>query len=250
MKKQRSPTLSAKMRLHTPYRPKCANRTRWSSVFDMLLKYVDLRPVVLNLHLKDVDELLLEKRDDRCVDDLLIKMRDLDSVTKAVQKDTASLADIREYFDETIDKYPSTAAYIAPDAQIVHHKDFESAIVKLQSTRSSPLTRTERETIKSLLLSNTQEEAHEDDGRLTLAERVNKKRRMEKISCHGYQNTQFLLPTSNLCETFFSKAGYALGDRRRGIQPQNFEQQLFIHANAKFWGLQQVMKAVMTSSDA
>lgn len=47
----------------------------------------------------------------------------------------------------------------------------------------------------------------------------------------------------------FSKAGYALGNRRRGIQLQTFERKLILHAKATFWGLQKVKEAVETSSD-
>lgn len=52
----------------------------------MLLRYVDIRPVVVNHHLKVVDELLLEKKDDRWADELLIKMRDLDYFNKVYRK--------------------------------------------------------------------------------------------------------------------------------------------------------------------
>lgn len=68
---------------------------------------------MVNIHVMDVDELLLDKWDDLCGDDILIKMRYFYSVIKAVQKDTESLADIRKYVDQNIDKFSSTAAYIA-----------------------------------------------------------------------------------------------------------------------------------------
>lgn len=49
-----------------------------------------------------------------------------------------------------------------------------------------------------------------------------------------------ILPTSNLCERFFSMTGYALNDRRRGILQSKFELQMFFHANSHSWGLDDV----------
>ncbi len=63
-----------------------------------------------------------------------------------------------------------------------------------------------------------------------LAERLLKRRRVENAEV-TFIDSRFLFPTSNVCERLFSKAGYALSDRRRRIAPMNFEQQIFLHAN-------------------
>lgn len=47
-----------------------------------------------------------------------------------------------------------------------------------------------------------------------------------------------------MCEVFFSKAGYAFGDRRRAIWLSNIEKQLFLNGNDDFWGVEDVHKVV------
>ena len=55
----------------------------------------------------------------------------------------------------------------------------------------------------------------------------------------GYVDTSFIVPTSNLCEQFFSVAGYSLSDRRKGLSlvPRNFEMQMFLHVNDMLWSI-------------
>ncbi len=74
----------------------------------------------------------------------------------------------------------------------------------------------------------------------SLAERAIKKRRMVKNASNGYMDTRFILPTSNICTRLFSKAGYALHDRRKGILPCNFQMQIFLHVNHSLWNISDV----------
>ena len=55
-----------------------------------------------------------------------------------------------------------------------------------------------------------------------------------------YLDLRFIVPTSNLCERFFSVAGYALDDRRKRLLPSNLESQLFLNQNARLWGVEEV----------
>ena len=53
-----------------------------------------------------------------------------------------------------------------------------------------------------------------------------------------------VVPTSNLMERLFSRAGYAYDDLRRKIQPIYPEQQLFLMSNKRLWDLSLVNKVV------
>ena len=55
-----------------------------------------------------------------------------------------------------------------------------------------------------------------------------------------YLDLRFMVPTSNLCERLFSKAGYSLGNRRGNILPTSFEEQIFLHVNSKMWSIDDV----------
>ena len=57
-------------------------------------------------------------------------------------------------------------------------------------------------------------------------------------------NCQFLQPTSNLIERFFSMAGYTSSDYRQRITPEHLEEQLFQKANAQFWNIDTVVEVL------
>ena len=56
-----------------------------------------------------------------------------------------------------------------------------------------------------------------------------------------YMNCQFLQPTSDLIERFFSMAGYTYSDYRQRITPEHLEEQLFPKAIAQFWNIDTVV---------
>ena len=79
--------------------------------------------------------------------------------------------------------------------------------------------------------------------KLSLLERTLKRRKMVG-SAGKYIDTRFIVPTSNMVESFFSRAGYALNDRRRSLLPANLEAQMFLLANTGFWNVEDVRKVV------
>ena len=65
----------------------------------------------------------------------------------------------------------------------------------------------------------------------SLVERIRKCRKVEMVSSNNYMDNRFSLPTSNICERFFSEADFILSDRRNRISPTSFEEQVFLHVN-------------------
>lgn len=61
----------------------------------------------------------------------------LKSVSKRLQRDSASLSEARALFDIVLEHFSSTANRLRPDASIVDNTVFESAMVKLQQKRDS-----------------------------------------------------------------------------------------------------------------
>ena len=57
-----------------------------------------------------------------------------------------------------------------------------------------------------------------------------------------YQDVDWVPPTSNKVERFFSKAKFFLGEHRHALLPENFEGQLFLSMNKQFWGLSVVQE--------
>ena len=195
--------------------------------------------------------MLLTHQNNKDIEELLVKLSEFESVTKALQEDTLSVSDTRALFDGVIDSFPETKDRLSKSANIVHDKVFEDAVTKIQDGKLSELTLEERLSVSNLQIEETQDsnevsECNEEE-RNSLAERVLKKRRMEASEIDRnkkskYMDLKFIIPTSNICERLFSAAGYGLNDRRQAILPANFEYQMFLDVNNDIWGVQEVNK--------
>ena len=75
------------------------------------------------------------------------------------------------------------------------------------------------------------------------------KGRLEKRASEKYINTNLLSPTSNLCDTIFSKADFGMSDRRVMISPENVESQMFLRHNRLMRGLSDVSQIVSSNSN-
>lgn len=83
------------------------------------------------MHLDAIDEPNLNERQNRDIEALLLSLKDSASVTKTLQSDNTSLADVRSIFDSVSDYYPETCVQLAKDAAIVFDLVFESAVMKV-----------------------------------------------------------------------------------------------------------------------
>ena len=75
---------------------------------------------------------------------------------------------------------------------------------------------------------------------------VKKQKSIAKNASSQYLDLSFLMPTSNVCERFFSKCGFAMNDRRGGLCPANAEAQMFLHMNMELWDIATI-KEILTS---
>lgn len=75
---------------------------------------------------------------------LLAQLRYLDSLTKKLQNDAASIVDRRLIFDVMMESFAGTISKLKSDASIVHNPLFESAPVKIQVGKAELLKLQER----------------------------------------------------------------------------------------------------------
>lgn len=108
------------------------------------------------------------------------------------------------------------------------------------------MTRCKEQAVQKLLVQPV-DHGHDNNGgqELTLLQRAKqRKRRIREDNGYGvdkkYMDPHFLVPTSNICERLFSKAGFCLSDRRSKILPSNFESQIFLHVNKEHWSMNDV----------
>lgn len=240
MGKLKSLKLAGRLREKTPLQPLQRNKTRWSSTYDMIERYIQLKPILDTFQNdpKILDYLLTprEHNDLQILKDNLEKLR---SVTIALQRADIDFSDVRILLDEILALYPyeEFKKYLLPSAAIVHSPNFDSGIVKLLQHAEAELNADEVAALYQLKVTiDTSQKSDvpvEDDD---FASVCLKKRKKDKISpLQQYLKCTFLLPTSNILERFFSSAGYAFNDFRQNLKPMNLEMQLFLKVNRSFW---------------
>jgi hypothetical protein len=144
--------------------------------------------------------------------------------------------------------YPSMKKYLAPDAQIIHSAEFDSAVVKIMSLVESTLTCSEKNVMSPFLLNVPNDVTEEESkSKMSFMEKIDykRKRMMEE---HGpktkYVDLQFLLSTSNVVERLFSLARLILTDQRKSMSPIVFEAMLYLQKNREYWSVIDVAQAM------
>jgi hypothetical protein len=208
----------------------------------MISRYTQIRNVLPLLELDEIDEKMLNSRENNVVDTILKELEDFDSITKELQKETTTMADMRVLFDAIAEDYAIVKEKLAADAPIVSDKFFESALVKLQQGRKEVLNSAEERAVmglKTLPGQKTQiSDSHEN---LSYAQRILKKQKLGiSEDDFDYMDVRFLIPTSNICERLFSQAGFCLNERRLATLPINAESQMFLRLNMNLWNIDTV----------
>jgi len=208
---------------------------------DMLERFERLLP-----HLNNEDEELLEfiptaaqKKNIRERKQALV---DFKSVTLSIQRNDMTINESEVLFQSIIDSYPKMnfGSYIGEYAKIIHNKQLESAIIKIQGKKEIYLTVEEKEEVKKLLLKvdNNEGDSQEHFETLSFAERALKRQRLqEKQMSSKYINTNILIPTSCEVERLFSLAKRVFSPYRRSLHPQTLETLLFLNRNKSLCNL-------------
>ena len=227
-----------RLRSMTDLTPNLFNATRWSSYFAMLKRFMLLKPFLADFATTDFRDLLPSLHQEHVLSELLEHLTTLDSITKALQREDISMADVRTLFDDLVDVYPDMKQHLAVDAAIVLSPSFEKAVVKVQ--RGKRLA-----TAETFALRNFERDVVVVPAATVTdyATRVLKKARIEQ--CDKYEDiVRHLPPTSNLVERFFSQAKFVLSPLRQKLLPANFEAILYLKLNQTYWSADVVAEVV------
>ena len=85
------------------------------------------------------------------------ELKDFESATMALQRDTTTMAEVRAMFDAIAKEYPIVEKRLAADADIVLDRNFESTLVKLQEGKMDSLSSAEVRSMKHFEKSSEQE---------------------------------------------------------------------------------------------
>jgi hypothetical protein len=155
-------------------------------------------------------------------------------------------------FDAIAEEYPVLEEKLSANLGIVLDKTFESAIVKLQQGKIESLSSSVLRSVKHLKKQSQdlKDIADERNQSILFAERILKKQKLEAVSSlSSYVDLQFLIPTSNICERLFSKAGFSFNQRRMPVLPINTESQMFLHLNSSLWDIATVKDILSKTQD-
>ncbi|ETN06716.1 hypothetical protein PPTG_12757 [Phytophthora nicotianae INRA-310] len=234
MKRLRTLTQAAKLRLKTPLRPKLRQQTRWGSTYAMLARYFELREFI-NVNDEELVELMPSPAANRRLKALLNEMSDVESISKKLQSEGLNLLDARDLLDGLLEIKPSFTNYIAPTADIVHSPDFESGVVKVLGGHESDLSRAEKEALRPFRqMTSRSRSPEEDPTKLGFADRILKRRKVQ-AETSAYVMLSAIPPTSNKVERLFSMARMIMRYERNRLSPLMLEMLLFLKINSSYW---------------
>ncbi len=250
MGKLRSLTFAGKLRNVTQLTPLQRNKTRWSSVYKMVNRYIELQPFLSIFHddVSLIDD-FLTPREQKNLLFLQSQLKNLNSITCALQRTDIDLYDARVLFDGVISFFDSDEFnyYLSPHSSIKHNMNFDNEVIKILQNNLTNLKLEEMNAINMLKEQSVQPvycEQKDTDGSSDFALQLLKTKEDQKHLPQAYINCKFLVPTSNVLERFFSIAGYAFNEYRQSLSPLNLEMQLFLNVNRRFWNEDTVSEIV------
>ena len=231
----------AALRKKTLLSPILDNATRWSSKFEMLKRYTQLKAHVEEIVPLDIQ---LIHEDNLEIDSILVTLGQLEILTKYLQSEDRHIFEVQTAFSSSLEIFPFLKDYCSPTSDIVCDPYFESAVGKIQQNQfhGEPLQLTPREAqcVHHLKVADSGQESgvsttSEPADAMTLILQNVKKAKVQKSP---YVDLRFIRPTSNICERFFSLSKLALPDNRKRLLPANLEIQLFLKVNRHLWDME------------
>ncbi len=122
--------LSAKLRKLTSFQRQMRNIIRCTSLYSLTKRYVKLREYQSLLEPDDIDDVVLSASENRRVNSILKQLHPLESVTKALQRDSTAASYTRASFDAVIEKYRNGTNRSTSSADIMLCPNFECSIAK------------------------------------------------------------------------------------------------------------------------
>ncbi|KAJ8561568.1 hypothetical protein ON010_g8112 [Phytophthora cinnamomi] len=231
MVKLRTLRQSAKVRRQTHLRPIIRQHTRWSSTFAMLHRFFEMLPF-LDSDDEELVDVLPSAAAKRRLRALLEELKNVESVSKALQGEGVNMLDVRVWFDGLIASKPSYSRYLG--------------CVRVLKRQAKRLTRAEKAALEPFLAAGQSEGEPdaENEAEASFVERLQKRRRLEDQQ-PGYELLSSIPPppTSNVVERVFSVARAAFGLQRHSMQLYTLEMLLFLRQNSGYWDARTVENA-------
>jgi hypothetical protein len=244
MSQLRRPNAAAELAKHTELHAVKRNATRWSSTFEMVLRYARIRTEIRKV--EAVEDLVPSGGAHRKLIELLDHMKKFESVTKWLHRPETNMAEVRLLFDSLLDEYPIMSEHLKPGARIVHSPFFKNGHKRHQAHkrrdsgccdfRGSGGSCCASSAARGAAASRPKRKTRE----LGYAELVLTAGRKQRRGEHGPTYDALLSvipPTSNACERLFSESKMILTPQRSSMRAANFEMLAFLRANRSMWNV-------------
>ncbi|POM67586.1 Hypothetical protein PHPALM_16385 [Phytophthora palmivora] len=133
--------VSAKLRRKTRLHPVLNQDTRWSSIFDMVKTYFELKEFLCDDDDGELAACMPTRREEKQLNAILVNLKMFESTSKKLQSaDDVTLLEVRDLFDALISQKPEVAHYLRADADIVKSPGYERACVNVLLGRESTLS--------------------------------------------------------------------------------------------------------------
>ena len=244
--------------------PKPRNVTRWSSTYNMIVRY--LKIISYGQAIRTIDEdperhpvtgepfglnyYLLSPVELRRINDLLPHLKTFEQITKYLQLENCPLSDVRDIFDDICGQFPILAPRLSAAADIVQVPQFENGIVKILQKRETEMTPNEKESLRPFLLPPRpvgREVVEAANNPVSSIIQQAKRLRQEDLSQSQYNNLQWIPSTSNVVERLFSKMKLVFSERRQSMEPSTLECMMMLTVNRELWNertVNQVLKEI------
>ena len=180
--------------------------TRWSPNYFLLRRYIDLSSFIDKCDLEIV-ELLPNPSEELKIQDLIVDLTDIQSVTLKLQEESVTMAEVGRLFDALFLRFHSMCKYLSERAAIVENPQFEAAVAKSFTTPYEDLKLIEKVHLGRFRkqCESISPASHTDSGDKSFAEAVLLTPEPNP-ACKTMINLNWVPPTSNIVERQFSKA--------------------------------------------
>lgn len=256
MQQLRSANKASALLMEIQLKPITSNATRWSSIYNMIRRYNQIKDFI-DTNDRDLTPYLLSPADNLRLIDYENELKSVDDITIALQGADSNLEDARIQLDGAMqlnlmkDQIARTDSngnriittygqwdikYLKTGCSIARNPDFESGIVKILRKEEAALTIPELDAIESLKNNNNHAEARvtfEDTG--NYAQNLRNVAKRSKLSKATYIDLRFIPSTSVVAERAFSTSGLVYNELRQALTPYHLECVLFLKHNHLFW---------------
>jgi hypothetical protein len=232
---------AGKLRTKTKLSPVLRNDTRWSSTYQMLKRFFELkdfidasdRAMVVNLP-TGLEIITLQE--------VMKNLEEFETATKLLQDNKRTLLEVRAIFDGLLESYPEMDHYISSDSSFVHSPAFENGIVKVQAEQHDDILLEENELLEPFLQSNIPTIVSPTKPTSLSVQALNRVKKRKIVP--KFVSLEHIPPTSNILERLFSAARVVLTDYRKSMDPYTFECLMFLKVNRSKWDINLVSKLV------